>query len=365
MAYNVDSLAMGLSDKKIGPFISSPRIRILLIVLFFALLITARQLHGGFGFSVGYLYVAIISVSGFWFGVRGGLVAALFASSIFYAEIILFPSLINVDVAYNSITVRIFVYVMAGVVMGYLSWLGNRKNEKIDKLSRAKSKLIGIASHDLRSPLQGIVLSAGMLTDDNVSAERRIEAAKNILNSSNAMLSLINDLLDVSKIESGKLGIHKDELNYIELVMCNVETNRPLADQSGVSIEVEADNSLPSFSADANRIGQVVGNLIGNAIKYGGSGGLVKVCVLQRQGEVLTKVVDCGPGIEIHERCEIFKPFYRVSNQADSSFSEKHVGLGLAIAKNVVEAHGGRIWVEDNPQGGSVFCFTLPLDDAQ
>jgi signal transduction histidine kinase len=172
------------------------------------------------------------------------------------------------------------------------------------------------------------------------------------------MLNLINDLQDVSRIEAGRLDLKVRPGDWEEFVRRNAGLNAALAARRGIAIAVEAGEGPLVLPFDANRMEQVLNNLVGNAVKFSPQGGRVTVRV-ELQGErVRTSVVDAGPGIPAGERGALFTPFHRGS--APLPPGERSTGLGLAIARRIVEAHGGEIGVESEVGKGSTFFFTLP-----
>ena len=169
------------------------------------------------------------------------------------------------------------------------------------------------------------------------------------------MNRMIQDLLDVRRIESGRLGIESKPESPASLINDTVEMLRPLAIGSTIVLEADISENLPMVLADASRIQQVLSNLVGNAVKFTPREGHVTVCAEGIDGGVRFGVIDTGPGIPPDQVPHIFGRFW----QAMPS-DRRGIGLGLAIAKGIVEAHGGMIWVESNVGLGSTFYFTLP-----
>ena len=204
-----------------------------IVVLIFAALVTLRHLIGAFGFSLGYLYVGVICLSGFWFGIRGGLIAAASASAIFLAELFLFPNLLARDIALNSIYLRLIVYLVAGIFLGCLSQMLQRRMATIEKLNEQKSVFVGMAAHDLRTPLSSITFISNALLyniDKEPPTAHGIKLTlERISEASESMLALINDLLDIATVEAGRLSLKKNMLSYVPLVKRNAEYNRIIA----------------------------------------------------------------------------------------------------------------------------------------
>lgn len=235
--------------------------------------------------------------------------------------------------------------------------------EELQGLSRIKDEFVGMAAHDLRSPLAVVEMYASFLLEDPGSCltDKEREFLRVIKNQGRFMLNLINDLLDVTRIESGNLDLKLCSVDWLEFVRHNVDLNGTLAARRGVTIEVECAGPEPIvIPFDANRMEQVLNNLIGNAVKFSAAGSRIAVRVLEEGALVRTSVVDGGPGIPAAEMPALFKPFYRGS--APLPPGERSTGLGLPIARRIVEAHGGAIGVESEVGRGSTFWFTLPRD---
>ena len=235
--------------------------------------------------------------------------------------------------------------------------------EELQGLNRIKDEFVGMAAHDLRSPLAVVEMYASFLLEDPqgcLTAKDR-EFLRVIKNQGRFMLNLINDLLDVTRIESGHLDLNVRSGDWAEFVRRNVDLNGALAVRRGVSIEVDvaaAESFMIPF--DRNRMEQVLNNLIGNAVKFSPAGSRIVVRVCREEEFVRVNVIDNGPGIPAGELAALFKPFYRGS--APLPPGERSTGLGLPIAHRIVEAHGGKIGVESREGHGSSFWFTLPCD---
>jgi signal transduction histidine kinase len=166
---------------------------------------------------------------------------------------------------------------------------------------------------------------------------------------------MIQDLLDVKRMESGRLAIDAKPESPVGLINDTIDMLRPLAAGSTIRLEANVDEALPNVLADSARIQQVLSNLVGNAVKFTPRNGRISVTAECADGEVRFGVIDTGPGIPAEQLPHIFGRFW----QAKPS-DRRGIGLGLAIAKGIVEAHSGRIWVESNVGLGSTFYFTLP-----
>ncbi|MEO2005324.1 MAG: HAMP domain-containing sensor histidine kinase, partial [Candidatus Poribacteria bacterium] len=170
---------------------------------------------------------------------------------------------------------------------------------------------------------------------------------------------LITDLLDLSRIESGRMEMRMAPTSIVEVVATRIDDIRPQADEKQISITLEAADGVPDVVADGERVGQVVTNLLSNAVKFTPQGGSVRARIRLEGSLLSVQVVDTGMGIPPEERSLIFDKFHQVSSV--HTRQQGGTGLGLAIAKSIVEAHGGRIWVDDGTGQGSDFRFVLPL----
>lgn len=226
---------------------------------------------------------------------------------------------------------------------------------------RIKDEFLSVISHELRTPLNAI-MGFGSLLDDGAGGKLRPEAHEfvdRILESANRMLALINDLLDVARLQAGKYPIILGEIAYEPLITDTVASIRPLAQKKGISVEWSLDVPIP-VCVDGQRISQVISNLLTNAIKYTPEGGHILVKAWLANQTLLTEVTDDGIGIAADNLDKLFSPF----RQLDMSYTRQvgGTGLGLSISKGIIEAHGGTIDVRSPGLGqGTTFRFALPL----
>lgn len=236
--------------------------------------------------------------------------------------------------------------------------------EQLDQLNQQKNEYLGIVSHDLRNPICAINMLSSYLLQikKNNLDQDLLEFITKITQLSEYMRVLIEDLLDFSKIEAGKIGLKKDRIDYRSLILRNTRINATLAEEKEIAITNVLPETLPGIECDEKKIEQVLNNLVGNAIKYSfpKSTVTIEVRVAREEGGLLTIIKDSGPGIPGDEIQQVFEPFQRSSVKAMSG--ERSTGLGLAIAKRIIEAHGGRIGVHSTVGEGSEFYYTLPLD---
>jgi len=172
------------------------------------------------------------------------------------------------------------------------------------------------------------------------------------------MSGMVDDILDISRIEAGKLELNRHPGDYAAFVRENADMARMLAGRKGIAIEVRLPDKLGEVAFDPDRLEQVLNNLVGNAVKFSPPGTVVAVEVSRSGGWVTTRVIDQGPGIPAEEQGVLFQPFARTSVRP--SAGEKSSGLGLAITRKLVEGHGGTVGVDSAVGRGSTFWFTLP-----
>lgn len=223
---------------------------------------------------------------------------------------------------------------------------------------RAREEVLAIVSHDLRNPLNAVTLGASLLqTSESLSDEDR-EQVETMAASARRMSRLIADLLDVTRVEGGKrLPIDPETVEASELLREAEELFRSQAAAAEVTMAYDAGDALPPVRADRHRVMQVLSNLIGNSLKFTPRGGRITVGAKDDGDAVLFSVEDTGPGIPKQHLADVFSPYWQAKRA-----ERMGAGLGLPIAKGVVEAHGGRIWVESEAGEGTRFYFTLPID---
>lgn len=240
-----------------------------------------------------------------------------------------------------------------------------KKNVQLAKLNEQKNELLGVAAHDLRNPLGVIMGYAKFLLHDAENknfSETDLEFMRQIEQSSQFMLRLLEDLLDISHIESGKLNIDLKATDLLQLISDNVRLNRVIAQRKNIDIGLEMPDSLPTMQVDTNKIEQVLNNLLSNAIKYSHANTNIRVVVEKDAQWVSVAVHDQGQGIPEDEQARLFEAFARTSVRGTAG--EKSTGLGLSITRKLIHGHGGEIWVKSTPGEGSSFCFRLPIDSA-
>jgi signal transduction histidine kinase len=229
-----------------------------------------------------------------------------------------------------------------------------------------RSRQAAIAAHDLRNSIGSIASSVELLLEESAAfAPEQVQFLSIIERASHSSLALVSDLLDLTLIEAGRLELKRKPVDLATLIRKNVETNQLLARRKSSALEAEIAPDLPEVDADPARVEQVLINFISNAIKYSQPGTSVIVRAAEREGEVLVEVRDQGQGIPAEELDKLFQLYQKTSVRPQKTSvrptgGEQSTGLGLAIARQIVEAHGGKVGVESEVGRGSTFHFTLP-----
>ena len=232
-----------------------------------------------------------------------------------------------------------------------------------EEANRTKSDFLANMSHELRTPLNSVIGFSEVLQDEMYGPmnEKQLEYVNNILTSGRHLLSLINDILDLSKVESGKMELELSAFSLGESMNDSLMMLREKALKSAISLQLElAPEADVSIMADKRKLKQIMFNLLSNAIKFTPEGGAVNVSAVRDGGFIEITVADTGIGIKEEYILKLFRPF----SQLDSTYTREYegTGLGLALTRRLVELHGGKIWVESEFGRGSRFSFTLPLN---
>ncbi len=251
-----------------------------------------------------------------------------------------------------------------GKLLGFLKLIQDRTREK--DLLKSKTEFITIAAHQLRTPLTGIKWTFEELLKGDLGplndSQKELLAKGGV--ASQILIDTVNDLLDVSKIEEAKFGYNFTKINLIESIEQILVSFQEIAKQHKINLYFEKPKEeIPLITADLEKFGLVIQNLVNNAIKYNVENGEVVVGIkkIPDQPFILISVKDTGVGIPVQELEKLFSKFFRASNVL--KFEPEGLGLGLYIVKNIVQRHGGKIWVESEINRGTTLYFTLPTDE--
>jgi len=236
------------------------------------------------------------------------------------------------------------------------------RNREVERANQLKSEFLASMSHELRTPLHTIIGFAELLGEELEGPlnDKQKRFMNHIHTDSIHLLALINDILDISKIESGRLGLRRETFDLgsaLEEILSSIRSQA-----SAKSIAIETSVSLPAtIFADRLRVKQVLFNLLSNALKFTPNGGKIRIDAALRDGVIEISVSDTGIGIAKEQHEAVFDKFYQVGSTTKGV--REGTGLGLAISKALVEEHGGGIWLESEPGKGSRFTFTIPHEE--
>lgn len=239
-----------------------------------------------------------------------------------------------------------------------------QSNVKLKQLNEIKNSFLGMAAHDLRNPLGQILSFTDFILEDTTNFNPdQIEFLNIIKSRSKFMLDLVNDLLDVSEIESEKIKLAVEQIDFNEFTLSIIKMMNPIAHVKNITIEYDYENEGNDIfvQADVNKIEQVLTNLLTNAIKYSDPDTVISIKLCSKNNNAVIEVKDQGRGIKEEELINVFNPFQKTSTK--STAGEESTGLGLFIARKIIEAHNGKIWAESIYGKGSTFYFQLPLSN--
>ncbi|MDP1836732.1 MAG: hybrid sensor histidine kinase/response regulator [Chlamydiales bacterium] len=238
-----------------------------------------------------------------------------------------------------------------------------KKNDQLQGLNEQKNRFLGMAAHDLRNPLGVIMgyctLLKTRLADTKVD-DKFFTMLDKIYSSSGFMLKLINDLLDVAVIEAGTVSLHLSEVSMVELIQETLTLFSSLAQKKDIVLNFKPNPGVPKIQCDANKVVQVLNNLISNAVKFSRPGAIVEVGLENTRTDVTFSVTDFGIGIRPEAQKTLFQPFAQTGSIGTAG--EKSTGLGLSIAQKIVQEHNGKIWFTSEVGKGTKFFVTLPIN---
>jgi two-component system, NtrC family, sensor kinase len=239
------------------------------------------------------------------------------------------------------------------------------KGQELETVSRHKSEFLANMSHELRTPLNAIIGFSEVLHEQMFGElnETQLGYVRDVLESGRHLLSLINDILDLSKVEAGQMDLDVGEVSVEQALQSGLTMQGERAGRNGVALGLTVSSEVGVIRADERKLRQVVFNLLSNAVKFTPSGGRVDVSARLDDGMVEVAVSDTGIGISPADQERIFEEFQQARDRMGGSV--EGTGLGLTLSRRFVELHGGRLWVESEPGAGSTFRFTLPVNQAE
>jgi len=239
-------------------------------------------------------------------------------------------------------------------------WLVLEDVSELRRLQRIRAEFIDNLSHELRTPLTTISLLAETAARDAEKASPRLrDRISKIEVETGHLIQMVNELLDLSRVESGTAQLLLDDVDLVRLARATAERLRLFAERQGLRIELDLPDRVSPVRGDEDRLGQVLVNLLHNAVKFSPDGGEVVVGVREEEEQIRVWVRDPGIGVPRADLARIFERFYKVDRAR--ARGRGGTGLGLSISRHVVESHGGRIWAESHEGSGSTFVFTVPL----
>jgi signal transduction histidine kinase len=237
-----------------------------------------------------------------------------------------------------------------------------RLYRELETVSRHKTEFLANMSHELRTPLNAIIGFSDVLHEQMFGElnEQQLGYVQDVLDAGHHLLSLINDILDLSKVEAGRMELEIADVSLPEVMQSGLTMNAERATRSGIALGMSVDPEEIVISADERKVRQVVFNLLSNAVKFTPAGGRVDISAQLRDGFVEVAVTDTGSGIAVDDQELIFEEFQQARGAAGTR--QEGTGLGLPLSRKFIELHGGRLWVESTPGHGSTFRFTLPAE---
>jgi len=277
-------------------------------------------------------------------------------------QLVTLPSALYLDFDYavaKTLTL-FFISILLIYIVSYLAGRMREKQREIENLSDSKLDFINIVMHETKSPLTSIIGYIDLLINQSLGPanESQKEPLEIIKRQSHRILDMVNDLLNLARLESGKVQLEKKPARLAEIAGSVVEEMRPSIDAKKIVPVQEFAEDIPTINLDENKITEVFTNLLSNAVKFSNQGGRIFLSISHNEREVIFSIRDEGLGIDPRDLPHIFEKFYRASKE---SSERKGTGLGLALSKSIIKAHGGHMWaVSAGPGMGAVFSFALP-----
>jgi len=260
-------------------------------------------------------------------------------------------------------TIVAFIVLMIAIVLLIISYLIIRSFERLAETNRMKSEFISVVSHQLRSPISNLNWALEFLLSGRIGKtdEKQLEYFKILKENTSRMRELVSDLLIVSRIESATLPLKKEDFSIIKLIEGTFKEFEPFAKASNVELKFEYEKGTEKIFADPNQIGQVIKNFMDNAIRYVEKKGEVKVTLKKKGENLYFEIKDIGVGIPKEDQKYIFQKFFRSKNAL--RYQTQGSGLGLFIAKSIIEKSGGKIGFKSEEGKGTIFWFVIPINN--
>jgi signal transduction histidine kinase len=283
----------------------------------------------------------------FLFLIMGGVIIAATLSTYFIGQ----------NYIDDPLTVTMIIIVLVSILF-IISFVITQGFERLAEANRMKSEFISIVSHQLRSPLTNLRWALDFLSSEKIEA-KRFEYYEILKENSIRMGELIDNLLVVSRIEQGRLPFKKEEIDLNSLLKSIIKDSEQFAEASNVKVEFNEDKNLPKIISDSSQIRLLIDNLLANALRYSKSSGKINISLSEKNGQVIFKIQDEGIGIPKNDQKYIFQKFFRGTNAQKKQ--TQGTGLGLYIAKCVVEGAGGKMGFRSMEDSGAMFWFEIPV----
>lgn len=295
------------------------------------------------------LGVSIWQTPSFLFVVMGFFIIAMMMMVYFVSSLYDAPEILVI----SECVVVIVVFSVGNIIIGSI--------EQIARANKIKSEFVAIASHQLKTPLSQMNWELEILLSKHQNGlnAKQTEIIKTISKSHETMTRLVNDLLDVARIDQGKLMLNKEKVDILKIVESVVDNNKVLAKASNVEVTVVKPDNPTDVLGDKKRIAVVIDNLVSNAVKYIEKKGFVKIKIENDKKNNIVSVKDNGVGISEDQQNKVFQKFFRSNNA--TRYQTEGTGLGLYISKNIIEQLGGKMWFKSIEGIGSEFYFSLPI----